>query len=390
MTQPKDFGFDDDATMLRDTARKFLADNLPTDKLHRLVAANSDPYRTPACDWDRNLWRQIVELGWTTVAVPEADGGMGMNLAALAGLAEEVGRAALPSPFIATAIATLALRACGSEPARKLLGEIATGRAATLATTPRSGAWEIDACDVRLEGGKLQGSAWFVQDACKADVLIVKAASANGIALCAVPVNSAGVEIVPDAIIDLTRDQAHVQFDHVAVAPDHVFAAPGKGAAALAAAEPALLTIIAADMCGAAEWLLQTTAEYARLREQFGHQLGYFQAVKHPLVNLMIALDQAKSLVYNAACAVDSEPERAPAYARMAKAAASDVAAYASNRAIQFHGGIGFTWECAVHLYTKRQKHNQMFYGDASYQRAKLAELLMGAMGSGATVGQEG
>ena len=83
MTQPKDFGFDDDAAMLRDTARKFLADSLPTDKLHRLVAANSDPYRTPACDWDQSLWRQIVELGWTTVAVPEAAGGIGMNLAAL-------------------------------------------------------------------------------------------------------------------------------------------------------------------------------------------------------------------------------------------------------------------------------------------------------------------
>ncbi len=107
MTQPKDFGFDDDAAMLRDTARKFLADNLPTDKLHRLVAANSDPYRAPACDWDPELWRQIVALGWTTVAVPEVDGGMGMNLTALAALAEEVGRAALPSPFIATALAVI-------------------------------------------------------------------------------------------------------------------------------------------------------------------------------------------------------------------------------------------------------------------------------------------
>jgi len=382
MTQPKDFGFDDDAAMLRDTARKFLADHLPTDKLHRLVAANSDPYRAPSCDWDRDLWRQIVDLGWTTVAVPEADGGMGMNLTALAALAEEVGRSALPSPFIATALATLVLRECGTEPARKLLGDVATGRAATLATTPRSGAWEVDACDVRMEDGKLQGSAWFVQDARKAEVLIVKAASAAGIALCAVPAKSAGVDIVPDAIIDLTRDQAHIQFNGVVIAPDQLLAAPGEGAAVLASAEPALLTMVAADMCGAAEWLLQTTAEYARLREQFGHQIGYFQAVKHPLVNLMIALDQAKSLVYNAACAVDNEPDRAPALARMAKAAASDVAAYASNRAIQFHGGIGFTWECAVHLYTKRQKHNQMLYGDASHQRAKLAELLMGAVES--------
>ncbi len=381
MNQPKDFGFDADATMLRDTARKFLADSLPTDQLHRLVAAESDPFRAPTCLWDQALWRQIVELGWTTVAVPEAAAGMGMSLTALAALAEEVGRAALPSPFIATALATLVLRECHSDPARKLLGEIAGGRRATLATTPRSGAWEVDACDVRLDGGVLHGSAWFVQDAGKAEVLVVKAASAGGIALCAVPVTSAGLDIVPDAIIDLTRDQAHVQFDGVEIATGQMLAAPGAGGAALKAAAPALLTIVAADMCGAAEWLLQTTADYARVREQFGRPIGFFQAIKHPLVNLMIALDQAKSLVYNAACAVDSEPAQAPRCAHMAKAAASDVAAYGSNRAIQFHGGIGFTWECAVHLYTKRQKHNQMFLGDAGYQRAKLAELLMGPVG---------
>ena len=96
----------------------------------------------------------------------------------------------------------------------------------------------------------------------------------------------------------------------------------------------------------------------------------------------MIMIDHAKSLTYNAACAVDSEPENAAKFARMAKARASDVAAFASNRSIQFHGGIGFTWECFVHLYTKRQKHNQILYGDASYQRARLADLLMGPVAS--------
>src|SRR5690606_27908040 len=136
-------------------------------------------------------------------------------------------------------------------------------------------------------------------------------------------------------------------------------------------------TLVAADLCGAGEWLLQTTAEYARTREQFGRTIGFFQAIKHPLVNLMIQLDHARSLTYNAACALDHEPERAAVCARMAKAAAADAGAFGASRAIQFHGGIGFTWECAVHLYTKRQKHNQLLYGDAIYQRARLAELLL-------------
>ena len=143
-----------------------------------------------------------------------------------------------------------------------------------------------------------------------------------------------------------------------------------------ARATPALLTIVAADMCGAAEWQLQTTAAYAQVRQQFDHPLGFFQAVKHPLVNAMLAIDQARSLVYTAACALDTEPEHAERYARMAKSSAADMAAFSSGRSVQLHGGIGFTWECDVHLYFKRQLHNQLLFGDAAYQRAKLVPLL--------------
>ena len=109
---------------------------------------------------------------------------------------------------------------------------------------------------------------------------------------------------------------------------------------------------------------------------QFEHPIGFFQAVKHPIVNMMLAVDRARSLTYAAACAIDHEPDDALRLARMAKAAAADAAAFCSDRSIQLHGGIGFTWECDVHLYFKRQKHNQLLYGDATYQRAKLAEQL--------------
>ena len=380
MTQPKNFAFGEDEKMLRDTARKFLEDNLPTDKLHKLVASNPDLYREPESIWDRDLWQQIVELGWTTVIVPEENGGMGMSLVALTALVEESGRAALPSPFLVTANSSLVLRECSAAAAGRLLEEIAGGKTASLAITPKTGSWTHDDCDVALEGGTLNGTAWFVQEARKVDSFIVKAESSKGIALYEVPAQATGVEIVPDTIVDLTRDQAHINFNQVKVSSDQLLAEAGEGSAALSRAEPGLLTLVAADMCGAAEWQLQTTVEYARVREQFNRQIGFFQAIKHPLVNVMIMVDHAKSLTYNAACAYDTEPEHAEKFARMAKSRASDVAAYASNRSIQFHGGIGFTWECFVHLYTKRQKHNQILYGDASYQRAKLADILMGPM----------
>jgi alkylation response protein AidB-like acyl-CoA dehydrogenase len=129
-------------------------------------------------------------------------------------------------------------------------------------------------------------------------------------------------------------------------------------------------------MCGAGEWQLQTTNAYAQVRKQFDRPLGFFQAVKHPIVNMMLAIDQARSLVYNAACAIDSEPDAAERFARMAKASAARSANLCSGRSVQLHGGIGFTWECDVHLWFKRQQHNQLFLGDAAHHRTHLANLL--------------
>ena len=140
-----------------------------------------------------------------------------------------------------------------------------------------------------------------------------------------------------------------------------------------------MLAVVSADMVGAGEWLLQTTVEYARTRTRFDRPLGFFQAVKHPLVKVMMGVDRARSLTYNAACAVDHEPDRALRYARMAKSEAGDMAVTAASRAVQFHGGIGFTWECYVHLFFKRQMHSQVLLGDARYHRARLAEDFMGA-----------
>ena len=140
---------------------------------------------------------------------------------------------------------------------------------------------------------------------------------------------------------------------------------------------PALLTIVAADMCGAGEWQLQTTAAYAQVRKQFDRPLGFFQAVKHPLVNMMLA-DRPGALAASTTPPAPStaSPTHAERYARMAKSSAADMAAFCSGRSVQLHGGIGFTWECDVHLWFKRQQHNQMLFGDGAYQRGKLARLL--------------
>ncbi|MDB9918483.1 acyl-CoA/acyl-ACP dehydrogenase [Pseudomonadales bacterium] len=378
--QPKNFGFGEDETMLRDSAKKFFSDHCSADKIHRQVAGNPDIHRNIECIWDKGLWQQITELGWTAACVPEAAGGIGMPLVAALALAEEAGRGAFPSPLISTFNTTFVLRECYSAAANDVLAEIAGGKPMSLAITNQQGSWEPTDTDVNIDNGQLNGNAWFVQDARKAEGLVVSARSAAGVGLYYVATDADGVTIAADGIIDLTRDQAHISFAGVTAIE---VAAPGTGDTALAHALPAIQAVIAADMVGAGEWLLQTTVEYTNTRVQFDRPLGFFQAVKHPLVNVMLDIDRAKSLAYSAACAIDSDPERQEwantvKLAHMAKANASDMAVFASSRAVQFHGGIGFTWECYVHLFFKRQMHNQMLFGDAKYHRAILADMLIG------------
>jgi len=373
MSQPNNFGFGEEAALLKESARKFFADNCPTDRLHAMTASDHNPERMSEANWDAALWQQLVDLGWTMVAVPESAGGLGMPAVAVAGLVEEVGRAAFPCPLLPTLNASYVLAACG-QPGEAALADIIAGQSATLAITNARGSWSPGDTDVVCDNGTLNGTASFVQDARKVDRLLVSARSGAGVSLYWVDANASGVTIQPDAILDLTRDQAHVTFTDVAVRE-----LASDGIAALNEAFPAIWTLLAADIVGAAEWQLQTTVEYASTRQQFDHPLGFFQAVKHPLVDVMIQVDEAKSLVYSAACAIDCEPERAAQLAHMAKACASEAAAFASSRSVQLHGGIGFTWECYVHLYFKRQKHSQMLWGDGPWHRAKLADILLGS-----------
>ena len=373
MAQADNFGFGEEAALLKTSARKFFTDNFPSSTLHQMVAADPNPERMSDCAWERSLWQQMVDLGWSMLAVPESAGGLGMPLVAVAGLVEEQGRAAFPSPLLATLSSTYVLAGCG-EPGRTALEEISCGKTATLAVSNRQGSWNCADTEVHCdESGRLSGTSWFVQDARKVDCLLVCAHLASGLGLFWVAADAPGVSIAADAIVDLTRDQAHIEFDNVAA-----LEVSGNALAALSQAMPAIWTLLAADIVGAAEWQLQTTVEYVSTRQQFDHPLGFFQAVKHPLVDVMIQIDQSKSLVYSAASAFDSEPELALQGAHMAKASASETAAFASGRSVQCHGGIGFTWECFAHLYFKRQKHSQLLWGDAAWHRARLAQLLIG------------
>ncbi|WP_293660166.1 acyl-CoA dehydrogenase family protein [Rhodoferax sp. OV413] len=384
---PKDFGFGEDEAMMRDAVRKFLSEKLSTYTLSRLVAKAPEPVydhggRAP---WDAELWSDIVALGWSGLAVNEEAGGADISMVGIAGIAEELGRAALPSPLIPTLSASLLLRHAGGDVAKRMMALIAGESAtASLALTNADGSWEpADAPLTARQDGQdllLSGSAHFVQDAFKVQFLVASARLDDKVVLCAVQVDAPGLTLEQDHIHDLTRDQATVHFNEVRVGVDAIVSRDAAGV--LEAVWPAFLTLVAADLCGAAEWLLQTTVDYAKERVQFDRPIGFFQAVKHPLVDAMVDIDRARSLFYHAAAELDVKSPGAITAARMAKSAASDAAAFISNRAIQLHGGIGFTWEHALHIYFKRNMHNQALYGDGVYQRRKLADTLIGPIGA--------
>ncbi len=375
MATPKDFGFTEDISMLKDTFAKFLSEQKTIENLRPSLKGTEDPYHGDqrSAFYDTQSWQQTVELGIHAVSIPEDQGGIGMGLVAATAIAEEIGRYALATPLTNTLLATFLLRAIDSPEGNALLEAMAGGTRVGIALYGEDASLEGDSTDVRVEDDKLQGQSWYVTDAQKSDILIVAAESADGVDLYRVDCQSANVRVLDDRIVDLTRDQARIQFDG---AEAQALTTGGRGLLSFQKALPALLTLTAADIAGAAEWQLQTTAEYAKVRSQFDRPIGFFQAVKHPIVDMMITADETRSLVYQAAAAFDFEPEDAARCAHLAKSSASDTAEFCANRSTQLHGGIGFTWEADVQIYHKRQMHSQFLFGDGIWQRAKLAELL--------------
>ncbi|MDG2050424.1 MAG: acyl-CoA/acyl-ACP dehydrogenase [Myxococcota bacterium] len=379
---PRNFGFGSEEEMLRDLARQFLDENMPVEKLRGLAAPDPEPIyddgQLPG--WDQQVWNQVIELGWPGLAVPEHLGGSDFSLVGIVGLVEEVGRHALPSPLISTLNASWVLRSAQTKEADPFLQSLASGTPASLAMTGSRGGVEPGEVDVEARstpaGVCLDGVSFFVQDASKCELFLVFARQGEGLKLCVVPREAAGLRIEQDQIHDVTRDQATLYFEGVEVNSASVVS--DSGLATLQRAWPGLLCLVSADLCGTSEWQLQTTVEYAKNRKQFERPIGFFQAVKHPLVDAMIEIDRARSLLYHAASLVDADHPDAELSARMAKSAASDAGAYISDRSVQLHGGIGFTWECDLHIFFKRSLHNQALYGDGVHQRRRLADFLVG------------
>jgi alkylation response protein AidB-like acyl-CoA dehydrogenase len=357
-----DFGLSKDQQLLQATVRRYLAEQCPTSRVREIMESD-DAH-------DTSLWSGLAGMGITALAVPEEHGGLGSAFLDLAIVAEELGYAATPGPFLGSAMATIAVRAAGDAAlASRWLPALSGGQAiGTIAIGENGDQWEGDRLAATASGGRLTGEKPLVPYASIADFFVVAARDEVGPGLWLVEAGGAGVEIVALQGTDMTRRLGCLKLDD----------APAKrvgDARALARTIDAGLILLAADAYGGARRCLEMTRDYALEREQFGQVIGAFQAVKHEIADMAASLEPALAFWWYAAHAFDHMPEQASRHAAMAKAYLGDLYDRLARDAIELHGGIGFTWEFDLHLWFRRSVFDRSFLGESGYQRERAAAL---------------
>ncbi|OBK12207.1 acyl-CoA dehydrogenase family protein [Mycobacterium asiaticum] len=329
---------------LRDTVRRFLAERAPISGHVRALL--DDPTGST-----ETVWRGLADLGATGLLVPEEHGGAGMTMVEAGVVAEELGAALYPGPWLSTAVgAVRLLTRIGGSSAARILTEIARGTTvATIGLFDTGAVAAIERTDEETPRVVLKGEIAIVPDAAAADLVLVAAQDRDGTGLFAVETASGGITITPQRGIDQTRKQFEVKFDGAAT---RRFGSLSPST--LQAVVDDVLIAMAADALGAARAVLAMALEYAKTRKQFGQAIGSFQAVQHLCVDMYETVELARGGVIHALWAADAaDPEEHHLSALRAKAFAGRLAAV-GDTAIQVFGGIGYTWEHDAHLYLKR------------------------------------
>jgi alkylation response protein AidB-like acyl-CoA dehydrogenase len=296
-------------------------------------------------------WPQVVDAGWVALEIPELLGGTGASFVETAIVLEEMGRAATANRYLGTTLAVGALTALAPNDSRDaVLRRIGAGATATLAT------------GFTLSGGRVSGRAEFVPDAEGADIVLLLAEDASGLVL----VEASGLEITAQPVLDQTRALAVVTADD---APP-VDSWPVSDVGAL---HDRAAVAIACDSLGVGEAMLAAAVDYASVRHQFGRPIGSFQAVKHACADMLVQLSVARQLLTAAVGEVAADAGAGGVAASMAKSFACAAAVDVVGKAMQLHGGIGYTWESGIHVYLKRAMLNRSLYGSPASHRKRLA-----------------
>lgn len=370
-----DFGktqisFSEEQAMLLDAAQGMCADLSPIDKVRSLLEDDKG--------YDENAWQQMVDMGWTGLALPEAAGGSDFGLGALVPLFESMGKSLLTTPLMSTVLAGECLRRSGDSAAYAFLEQIAAGAKATVAFVEADD-WGAQHLSTRIEGGRLQGSKRHVADAADADILVIPAMR-EGIKVLALVRGDQldNAYRTKHDVLDATRRAQSITLN---IAEADITVITGEVDRALDETQLIGALLVAAESTGAAVSCLNTVVDYLKTRKQFGKLIGSYQALKHPSVDILCAIESSKSLIYQAATELqaDALSRDARIACHMAKSKASETLVFAGDRAVQFHGGMGFTYECDAQLYLRRGLWAQQAFGDPMHHRKRLATLILDA-----------
>jgi alkylation response protein AidB-like acyl-CoA dehydrogenase len=364
-----------DQELVRDTTRRFLAERAPLTEVRRLFG---DPV-----GYDRAWWRQAAELGWTSMLVREEHGGgslTGEGLLDLVLVAEEVGRAVAPGPFVPVNVVAAALGAGG--PRDKVLESLIAGDtvAAWCAAEP-GGTWgpaagATVAAERTSAGWAITGTKSPVEAAAGADHLLVVARTGSGPAQFLLPATTPGVTITPLRSLDFTRRYAEVRFDHAEAGEDAVVGTVGGAGDDVERQLQLALALQCAETAGVVDRVFGFTVEYAFDRYTFGRALASYQALKHRFADMKMWLEACHATASGAADAVQAGSEDAARLVSVAAAYIGDRSTAIIQDCVQLHGGIGVTWEHDIHLYLRRATVNRATYGTPHEHRERVAALL--------------
>ena len=368
----------EEQSMLRDAAKSWVREKSPVAAFRKIRdSGNADGF-------DRVAWKEIADMGWTGIIVPEEFGGSGLGYLTLGLVLEEMGRTLTASPLLSTSAATAALLLAGNDDQKKeWLPKIAEGKviAALAVDEGPHHAPEKIALTVKKTGGgyTLSGKKVFVQDGGAADLLIVVARTSgkdtSGITLFLVRGDANGLARTKLKSVD-SRGVANLEFRDVEVPGSAVLGSVDNGFDVLDAVLDRARAAFAAEMLGAAVQEFETTLDYLKTRVQFGQVIGTFQALQHRAARMFTDLEMTRSCVEAALSAIDRNANDIPALCSLAKAKVSELAHLVSNEMVQMHGGIGMTDAHDAGLYLKRARVAEASFGGASYHRDRYARLM--------------
>jgi alkylation response protein AidB-like acyl-CoA dehydrogenase len=373
-----DFELSEEQEQLRDSVRSVLERECPPTLVRSAYEGRLE-------GGGNRLWQVISDLDWPAIEVPESIGGLGMGFVELALIAEEMGRVVAPAPFMSTVaqFVPMVLETASPEQHKSLLGAVLNeGSTGTVAVAEPESGWDISRITTEAvrggDGWALNGRKSFVFDGAEATTVLVVARGTgdSGLGVFAVPSETLTVD--ERKLIDPSQPLADIQLDGVRVPPDAVLVEPGdqNGADGIRRALEQATAALAMSMTGTCRIIFETTLQYTKDREQFGRPIGSFQAIKHRLVNMLIALERASSLAYFAALTIAEDDPRRSTAVSMAKAAAGDCQRLIVQDGLQLHGGIGYMWEQDLHFYLKRAKSGDLLFGSAAAHKANVARTL--------------